>query len=198
MLGWCLAALDEAPRIGSVVVVAPADAVGLFAAHLPETSVPITVVAGGQTRAESVAYGLLEAPTAATTILVHDAARPLLTPQIIGAVLDGIGDADGAIAAAPLVDTPKVVDRAGMITAGADRASLWAAQTPQAFVADVFRAAVAAASAAGTLAQATDCAALVEVNGGRVRVVEVTAANLKVTRPVDLLVAEHLLGDRAR
>jgi 2-C-methyl-D-erythritol 4-phosphate cytidylyltransferase len=127
-------------------------------------------------------------------VLVHDAARPLLTPALVAAVLDGLDGVDGAIAASPLADTLKRAGEDMLIAGTVDRAGLWRAETPQAFHAPALRAAVAAAERAGTLAAATDCASMVEANGGRVRIVASGAPNLKVTTPADLVVAEMLLG----
>jgi 2-C-methyl-D-erythritol 4-phosphate cytidylyltransferase len=197
LLAWCVAALAESGRIGSLAIVAPADHLVEITLAVPEVDLPVSVVSGGASRAESVACGLEAVPADAAIVLVHDAARPLVTPQIIAAVLDGIGDADGAIAATPLVDTPKIVGSDLMIESGPDRAQFWLAQTPQAFRTVRLREAVQAAVAAGRLAAATDCASLIEADGGRVRVVSVATPNVKVTHPIDLLVAEQILVERA-
>lgn len=196
MLGWCVAALAAGTRISSLTIVAPAAHMVEIMTALPDVDLPVSVVAGGASRAESVACGLEVIPAEATIVLVHDAARPLVTPEIIAAVLDGIGDADGAIAATPLVDTPKVVDAERVISASPGRSSLWLAQTPQAFRTAALRAAVEAAVSSGRLDAATDCASLIEANGGRVRVVPVATPNLKLTHPIDLIVAEQLLSAR--
>jgi 2-C-methyl-D-erythritol 4-phosphate cytidylyltransferase len=196
MLVWSVAALAASARIASLVIVAPAEHIIEMIACVPDVDLPVSVVAGGATRAESVACGLEVVPADATTVLVHDAARPLITPEIVTAVLDGIGDADGAIAATPLVDTPKVVDAERVIRTSPERSTLWLAQTPQAFRAAALRAAVEAAVSSGRLDAATDCASLVEANGGRVRVVPVATPNLKLTHPIDLIVAEQLLSAR--
>ncbi|HET6690488.1 MAG TPA: 2-C-methyl-D-erythritol 4-phosphate cytidylyltransferase, partial [Miltoncostaeaceae bacterium] len=129
-------------------------------------------------------------------VLVHDAARPLLTSELVDAVLDGVEGADGAIAAAPAADTLKRAGEGGLIEDTVPRQGLWAAQTPQAFHLPTLVAAVEAADAAGTLAAATDCASLVEAAGGRVRLVESRAPNLKVTTPADATLAEALLRAR--
>ncbi len=194
MLVWCVAALAASGRIASLVIVAPAGHIIEMIACVPDVDLPVSVVAGGATRAESVACGLEVIPSEATTVLVHDAARPLITPEIVAAVLEGVGDCDGAIAASPLVDTPKLVDAERMIRASPERSTLWLAQTPQAFRTAALRAAVETAVSSGRLDEATDCASLVEANGGRVRVVPVATPNLKLTHPIDLIVAEHLLS----
>lgn len=196
MLAWSLAALEG---VAEAVVVAPA-------AHLREAEAAaravrpgVRVVSGGASRAESVALGLAAVPDAAVA-LVHDAARPLLTPAIVAAVLAALDDADGAIAARPVADTLKRAGGVGAlhIAGTVDRDGLWAAETPQAFRAPALRTAVAAARDQGRLAAATDCASLLEAAGGRVRLVATPGPNLKVTTMADLALVEHLLRDAAR
>lgn len=188
MLAWSLAALDG---MATVVVAAPPGREAETRAIAPDA----VVVAGGASRSESVAAALAVVPAATEIVLVHDAARPLLTPAIVAAVIAGLDDADGAIAARPVADTLKRGDgrEHPVIQATVDRAPLWAAETPQAFWAPILRDAVARARAEGRLAAATDCAALVEAAGGRVRLVATPGPNLKVTTPADLALAEHLL-----
>ena len=194
MLAWSLAALRASPGVGALVVVAPADRLGEVEAIAGEGG-GAAVVAGGASRSESVAAGLEAVPPGSAVVLVHDAARPLLTPAIVAAVVGAVAGADGAIAARPVADTLKRADGAGepSIAATVDRAPLWAAETPQAFPVEVLRRAVAAARAEGRLQAATDCASLVEAVGGRVRLVATPGPNLKVTTPADLALAEHLL-----
>jgi 2-C-methyl-D-erythritol 4-phosphate cytidylyltransferase len=192
MLAWSLDALRAAPAIAVIVVAAPP---GLEDAVIGAAGDGVVVVPGGASRSESVREALAAVPAGAGRVLVHDAARPLLTPGLVAAVLAGVEGADGAIAAARVADTLKR-DDGGMIGGTVARAGLWAAQTPQAFAAGALRAAVAAADAAGTLAAATDCASLVEARGGRVRLVESRAPNLKVTTPADAALAEALLAAR--
>jgi 2-C-methyl-D-erythritol 4-phosphate cytidylyltransferase len=127
-------------------------------------------------------------------VVVHDAARPLVTAEHFRAALAALDDADCAVAAAPVTDTIKQAGDDRRVTATLDRSRLWAIQTPQAFR----RAALERALDVGddVLAQATDDAWLVERTGGTVRVVESTPANLKVTTAHDLWIAERLLADR--
>ena len=129
-------------------------------------------------------------------MLVHDAARPLVTAALIEAVLAGLDGVDCAIAAAPVTDTTKEARRRPDRRRGPlDRSRLWSVQTPQVFT----RAALERALAlpAEEVAAATDEALLVERCGGRVRIVPAPAENLKVTTPLDLHVAERLLAERA-
>jgi 2-C-methyl-D-erythritol 4-phosphate cytidylyltransferase len=150
-----------------------------------------TVVAGGDTRQQSVANGL--ARISADTVVVHDAARPLLTPGLVERVVAALEDVDGAIAAVPVGETVKRAE-AGYVTATIDRSALWLAQTPQAFRTEVLAAAHERASAEGF--ESTDDAQLVERYGGRVAVVESSPANLKITYAEDFEVAEAVLAGR--
>jgi 2-C-methyl-D-erythritol 4-phosphate cytidylyltransferase len=157
---------------------------------------PDAVVAGGATRAESVRAGLAAVPADAEVVVVHDAARPLAGIDLYRAVIDAVrAGADGAIPGLPVADTLKRVDvdadasGPGVIVGTVDRDGLVAAQTPQAFRADVLRAAHASGG------DATDDAALVEAHGGKVVVVPGDPRNLKLTGPRDLAVAEALLRD---
>jgi 2-C-methyl-D-erythritol 4-phosphate cytidylyltransferase len=150
-------------------------------------------VTGGATRSASVRAALEAAPEA-TVAVVHDAARPLVTPGLVERCVAALEEGfDGAVAAAPVSDTIKEVGSAGRVVRTLDRSALWAIQTPQVFRAEVLREALDRDPAA--LAAATDDASLVEEIGGTVRVVEAPPENLKVTRESDLRVAEALLGE---
>jgi 2-C-methyl-D-erythritol 4-phosphate cytidylyltransferase len=152
-------------------------------------------VRGGATRSASVRSALTAAPEA-TVVVVHDAARPLVTADLVRACVAGLGAGfDAAIAAAPMTDTVKEAGPDGQVVRTLDRSRLWRIQTPQVFRADALRRALDVDDA--TLGAATDDAMLVEAAGGSVRVVEAPADNLKVTRPVDLRIAEALLAARS-
>jgi 2-C-methyl-D-erythritol 4-phosphate cytidylyltransferase len=125
-------------------------------------------------------------------ILVHDAARPLVTPDLVERCLEAISGADAVVAAARVTDTTKETGPDGIVTRTLERSRLWAVQTPQVFRRAALEAALAQPDE--VLAAATDDASLVEAAGGRVRVVEAPRENLKVTTPVDLRVAELLLS----
>jgi 2-C-methyl-D-erythritol 4-phosphate cytidylyltransferase len=154
----------------------------------------IDVVAGGAERGDSVRNALAAVPVEAEIVLVHDAARPLVPADVIERCILAAAGGRSAIAAVPVVDTIKEVDEGGRVVSTPDRRTLWAAQTPQAFPAEVLRDAYARA-AAGRVST-TDDAALVARYGGTVIVVEGAPENLKVTTPADLAVAEALLGRR--
>jgi 2-C-methyl-D-erythritol 4-phosphate cytidylyltransferase len=187
LLAESLERLDASPWIDAIVVVAPPEweeAVIVLAEELAAGKVAASVT-GGSTRAESVRAGLEEVPDAADVILVHDAARPLVTDELIERLLLALGEGyDGAVPGVPVTDTVKRV-RDGEVVETLPRDELVAVQTPQAFVAPVLRAAAAG--------DGTDCASLVEANGGRVRVVEGDPRLLKVTTPADLALVESWL-----
>jgi 2-C-methyl-D-erythritol 4-phosphate cytidylyltransferase len=195
MVAWSLEALAASHEVDAIVLVAPMGREADFE-HAVGGAIDLhRIVHGGTTRSRSVLAGLSAVGEAAERVLVHDAARPLLTPAVVAAVLAALPGADGAIAASPLADTLKRVGEDEVIAGTADRAGLWRAETPQAFPAKTLRAAFASADA-GELDAVTDCAALVEALGGRVRVVRSPGPNLKVTTPADLDVAEALLRAR--
>jgi 2-C-methyl-D-erythritol 4-phosphate cytidylyltransferase len=188
LLDWSLDAFREAALIEEIVVAVPPGEEG------PVADRGVLAVAGGAHRSESVAKAV--ELCGEQIIVVHDAARPLVTPALINAVIERLASdrvASGAIAAAPVTDTIKQADEAGEVERTLDRADLWAVQTPQAFRADALREAL---SDPDSLPDATDDAMLVERRGGRVLIQESPADNLKVTRPIDLRVAELLLGER--
>jgi 2-C-methyl-D-erythritol 4-phosphate cytidylyltransferase len=148
-------------------------------------------IAGGPTRSASVRAGLAAVPDEATIICVHDAARPLATPDLFVAVVDAVhAGADGAVPALPVTDTIKAVDGTGLVVDTPERRTLVAVQTPQAFRAAVLRRAHVDGG------DGTDDAALVERLGGRVVVVAGEAWNRKITEPDDLLWARRWLAER--
>jgi 2-C-methyl-D-erythritol 4-phosphate cytidylyltransferase len=155
----------------------------------------VTVVEGGAERAHSVRNALAAVPDSIDVVLVHDAARPLLAANVLARVIDAVRDGSCAMAAVPATDTIKVVDADGWIIDSPDRNRLWHAQTPQGFPREALIAAHERAAVDGIAP--TDDAALVARYGARVRVVQGDAANLKVTTPIDLVLAEAILRDGA-
>ena len=184
MVQWSVDALRAVPAVQRIVVALPEGETA------PEGT---TGVPGGSVRSASVRAALAVAGPG-DPVIVHDAARPLVTPEAVEATLAALGDADGAIAAAPVADTIKEADADGTVRATLDRSRLWAVQTPQTFR----RAALERALAVDddTLAAASDDAWLVERTGGTVRVVAGSPENLKVTTVDDLQRAELVLRDR--
>jgi 2-C-methyl-D-erythritol 4-phosphate cytidylyltransferase len=181
LVEWSLGVLREV--CDRVVVAVPAD-----------RESPPDRVRGGTSRSASVRAALEAAPEA-TRVVVHDAARPLLTRELVDACLRALDEGwDGVVAAAPVTDTVKEAAPDGRVLRTLERGGLWAVQTPQVFVAATLRRALDVDAAA--LARATDDAGLVEAAGGRVRLVRAPPENLKVTRAVDLRLAELLLAAR--
>lgn len=152
----------------------------------------VAIVEGGATRAASVKAALDTLPDDVDVVLVHDAARPLVTQDILTRCIEAAAKGDGAVAGWPASDTLKQVDGDRRVVATPDRARLWHAQTPQAFPLELLRRAYARWDGA----EATDDATLVERAGGRVVMVEGSPTNLKVTRPEDVVIAEALLTMR--
>jgi 2-C-methyl-D-erythritol 4-phosphate cytidylyltransferase len=190
LLAESLERLDGSGWIDAIVIVTPPgweEPSILLAEELACTKV-VAAVPGGDTRAESVRAGVAEADEAATVIVVHDAARPVLSEDVLERVLTALNEGwDGAVPALPLADTIKRV-RDRQVVETLPRDELVAVQTPQAFLAPALREAVA-----GDLGGATDCAALVEARGGRVTTVAGDPRLLKVTDAADLeLVASWL------
>jgi 2-C-methyl-D-erythritol 4-phosphate cytidylyltransferase len=183
MIEWSLDALRAAGVEDVVVALPPGEAAPDGCAGVP----------GGATRSASVRAALAAAPMG-EAVVVHDAARPLVTPDLFARTLAALDGADCAIAAARVTDTIKQAGADGRVTATLDRSRLWAIQTPQAFRRDALARALDVGD--DVLAAATDDAWLIERAGGTVRVVESSPANLKVTTPHDLRVAELLLSER--
>jgi 2-C-methyl-D-erythritol 4-phosphate cytidylyltransferase len=148
-------------------------------------------IAGGAARSQSVRNALAAVPDA-DIVVIHDAARPFVSEELVRRCIAAVeSGADGAIAAAPVTDTIKEADPEGRVIRTLDRSALWSIQTPQAFRAEVLRNALEGDE--GDVATATDDASLVESLGGEVRIVESSAGNFKITWPEDLKRAEALL-----
>ena len=188
LLAESLRRLDESEWIDGVVVVGPPgweEPCILVAEEVGATKVA-TCVPGGETRSASVRIGLEEVPPDADVVLVHDAARPLLPPELVPRLLDALAAGfDGAVPGLPVPDTVKRVHD-GVVVETPARDELVTVQTPQAFVASVLRAAAAG--------EGSDCASLVEAHGGRVTVVPGDDRLLKVTTRADLERVESLLA----
>jgi 2-C-methyl-D-erythritol 4-phosphate cytidylyltransferase len=187
LLAEPLRRLDESGWIDQIVLVAPPEweePAILLAEEIGASKVS-ACVPGGTTRTESVRAGVAEVPEDAAVIVVHDAARPLVSEEVILRVIAALGEGfDGAVPGLPLADTVKRV-QGGVVVETVPRDELVTVQTPQAFVAPVLRAALKALSDESSQSP-TDCASLVEANGGRIRVVEGDEKLLKVTTRADL------------
>jgi 2-C-methyl-D-erythritol 4-phosphate cytidylyltransferase len=209
LVEWSIAAMRATAGVRSVVVACPPGHVHDLGGH------DLGVVDGGATRSQSVANALEAVGT--ELVAIHDAARPLVTPELVeGAISTLVADseADGAIAATPVTDTIKQVrgpappegtsaamtrlygaNAAFVVGATVDRGTLWAAQTPQVFRVEALRRALE--SDPVMVEAATDEAMLIEAAGGRVLIHPAPPGNLKVTTPTDLKLAELLLGERS-
>jgi 2-C-methyl-D-erythritol 4-phosphate cytidylyltransferase len=189
LLAESLERLDGSDWIESIVVAAPTDweePVILLAEELSCGKV-VAAVAGGETRAASVRAGLAEVEDDAAVVLVHDAARPLLSEDVIERLLSALNEGwDGVVPALPIRDTVKRID-GEQIAGTVDRTQLVVAQTPQAFVWPVLRDAV------GDAQDATDCASLVEARGGRIKAVRGDPRLVKITNHSDLELVERWL-----
>jgi 2-C-methyl-D-erythritol 4-phosphate cytidylyltransferase len=185
MVEWSIEALSQV--CDQVVVALPPGV------HAPAGTLGVV---GGEHRSLSVRNALHAA--SGDPVLVHDAARPLLTAELARACLDALDarDLDAAIAAAPVTDTIKEAGAGQVVERTLDRSRLWAIQTPQAFRREALERALGQPD--HVVAAATDDAALVEALGGRVGIVEAPRENLKVTTPLDLALAERLLADSGR
>lgn len=182
LLAEPLRRLDDSEWIDGVVLVAPPEweEPAILLAEEIGASKVAACVQGGETRTGSVRAGVAEVPGEATVILVHDAARPLLPADLVPRLLEALAEGwDGAVPGVPLADTVKRV-QAGGVAETLVRDELVSVQTPQAFSAASLRSALAA----GT--EGSDCASLVEANGGRVAVVAGDERLLKVTTQADL------------
>ena len=182
MLAEPLRRLDESDWIAGVVLVAPPEweEPAILLAEEVGASKVTACVTGGESRTASVRAGVAEVPDDVDVILVHDAARPLLPDEVIGRVLAALADgADGAVPVLPVTDTVKRV-RDGVVDETLRRDDLVTVQTPQAFAAPALRAALASG------AEGSDCASLVEANGGRIKAVAGDERLLKVTTRADL------------
>jgi 2-C-methyl-D-erythritol 4-phosphate cytidylyltransferase len=190
---WCLQVLAGSPLVTDIVVACEPDeadectrvASGCCGNKLR------AVVRGGERRQDSVLACLRAAGADVDYILVHDGARPFVTEDMIGRVLDAARVTGAAVVAVPVKDTIKIAGTPGIVTRTIPREQLWAAQTPQAFAFDILMAAYAAAESEGFIG--TDDAMLVERAGTvQVSIVEGSYDNVKITTPEDLAVAERI------
>jgi len=197
LLRWTAEAFARHPSVDGVLVVASPGEVARCREALGGLDKLLAIVPGGETRQASVAIGLFTLGGAADDlVLVHDGARPLVTPDIITRCLDGAREFGNAVAALPVADTLKSVDDRRTVRRTVDREGLWAVQTPQAFrVATLFDAHIIARDQGWA---GTDEASLVEMFGAEpVHLVLGAPDNFKVTRPDDLKLAEAVLRARS-
>ena len=191
LLAESLERLEGSDWIDAIVVVAPDgwEEPSILVAEELGCGKVVATVTGGPSRAESVRLGVAEAPEDAVALVVHDAARPLVTEDVLDRVLGALGQGwDGAVPGLPVSDTIKRVE-GDAVAETLPRDQLVAVQTPQAFAASALRPALD-----GDVSGASDCASLVEARGGRVTVVPGDPRLLKVTTPEDLALVESWLA----
>ena len=183
--------LDRCPWVDAIVVAAPPgweEPAILLSEELAASKV-VSCVTGGATRGDSVRAGLGDVGSDALVVLVHDAARPFLSDEVVERVLGPLGDGyDGVVPALPVPDTLKRAD-GSRVAEAVSREGLVAVQTPQAFLAPALRRAYE-----GDVSDVTDCSSLIERSGGRVAIVEGDPRLFKITTAADLDLAESLLG----
>jgi len=188
--------LTRSTRIARVILVVAAERETLcramVEAHGP-FSIPVRLVHGGLERQDSVRLGLAALDAACEVVVIHDAARPFITPEIIDQSIIVAAEVGGALVAVQVRDTIKRVEQDGMVRETLSRQNLWLAQTPQTFRTSVIREAHDRALAAGV--KVTDDAALVEWAGGQVKIVPGDPLNFKITTPGDLHLAEAILKE---
>lgn len=200
VLAHAIRAFDDASGVDGIVVVVHPERVDQYRREAVDASGSLKVldvVPGGATRAESVRAGLAAVPAESAFILVHDGARPLVTPELINAAIEALerdGSLDGVVVGHPSYDTLKLVDAEVHVSGTADRTTIWAAQTPQVFRAEALRSAYERAGTQGW--DGTDDASFVERAGGRIAMHVGPRDNIKVTVPGDLSAADRLLRAR--
>lgn len=191
IIAWTLGVFESCPLVDEVLVVANEQDIFSYRDIIKaeQFSKVTTIVCGGETRAESVYRGICAAEDA-DIVMIHDGARPLVTPEILAKTLDAAIETGAAIAAVRAVDTIKRVEN-GVIIETPDRDTVWQAQTPQVFRRDLIMEAMQNCGEA-----ITDDASAVEQMGKSVRVVDAGYENIKITTPLDLILAEAVLEAR--
>jgi 2-C-methyl-D-erythritol 4-phosphate cytidylyltransferase/2-C-methyl-D-erythritol 2,4-cyclodiphosphate synthase len=196
VLSRTLLALERAPAVDGVVVAAPPNGETKLKSYCIEPygfRKVAAVVPGGAQRQDSVASGLSAAEDlGAEWVLVHDAARPLVKPELFASVLEEARQTGASVAAIPCQDTVKEVRENNMVLGTLDRSNLWLVQTPQGFRLDLLKTALSQAQNDGFYA--TDEAGLMERAGYEVRLVMGSKENIKITTPDDLRLARGWLG----
>jgi len=192
---WAVEALQVLPEITEIIPAVKETDIGLCRRLFEDYSITKIrrIAAGGRERQDSVLNGISLIQDRTAIVLVHDGVRPLIEPSVIKKVLQQLNDCDGVVVGVPIKDTVKEVTE-GVVRRTPERNTLWAIQTPQAFhfqaLYDAYK------KAAADSFYATDDSALVERNGGKIKVIQGSYTNIKVTTPEDLLIAEVFLKMR--
>jgi 2-C-methyl-D-erythritol 4-phosphate cytidylyltransferase len=195
MVAWSIERFADCPEIGEIVLVIPPDQAESWRAAMAEPAGRhvSNLVGGGERRQESVRLGLEALPPQATHVLIHDAARPCLTKELIDRVVQALGENDAVVPVVPAVDT-LVVDTNGAVDAVVDRAHIAGVQTPQAFERQLILGAHRKAHADGL--ESSDDGSLVLAMGAEVKTIPGERMNVKVTYPEDIAIAESILAMR--
>lgn len=194
LLEWSLETLESCPRVRSVILVVRAEHLRRASCYVGSPHKVIAAVAGGKERQESVNAGLA-VPIEEPLVLVHDGARPCLSLSLLERILDALKEESAVIPALPVQETLKHCNALGYILETLERRDLWLAQTPQGF----HKAVIYDSQSAGIAELcAQDDATLVEQTKRKVKVIEGERTNLKITEPIDLLLAEVILKERVR
>jgi 2-C-methyl-D-erythritol 4-phosphate cytidylyltransferase len=193
---WSLQAFEKSPSVRSMILVVPAEDVSRLHTRARTWMFRklTAIVPGGVTRADSVREGLRVVPEACRYVAVHDAVRPLIKPETIEKVIQAARRSKAALAACLSKDTVKLANGDGYIHSTPAREKVWMAQTPQAFEIKLLK----QAHQNGKSASVTDDAMLVERLGVKVRLVDAPADNMKITTPVDLMIAHAVMASDAK
>ncbi|MBE6687000.1 MAG: 2-C-methyl-D-erythritol 4-phosphate cytidylyltransferase [Ruminococcaceae bacterium] len=191
-------AFEKCKKIKDIIIVAREDEKDIYKEFIKTYSLKKikTVTTGGKTRQESVLNGFKKISDKCDFVAIHDAARCLITPENIEKVIDHAERFCAATAAVPVKDTIKIADEKGFISSTPQRSRVWAAQTPQIFDTDLYRAAAFYAIEKGF--EATDDNSLVENLGRKVSLVDCGYENIKITTEEDLYIAENILRNRSK
>jgi len=201
ILTWSAEAFDAVPDVGLIIIVAPEERMEEYCREAVDGYpfvTPVVMAPSGVLRQESSFSGLNMVPETYSFVAIHDGARPLVTPELIGhtiAAVRGSVDADGAVVGFPAVDTLKIV-AGDSIIGTPDRSAFWTAQTPQVFRREIILEAHREALAEGFVG--TDDSSLVERMGGKVLLVLGPRDNIKITVPEDRAPTEASLKLRAQ
>ena len=191
VVAWSLLAFEKCADIDRIVLVVRKDQVMASKAVVKMFGISkiAKILPGGTKRQESVAAGLAACDVDTRTVVIHDGARPMVTPELISEVVKQVKKSPAVTVGRPMTDTVKRCEKGTVVTETVDREKLWTVQTPQAFQVKEIRAAY---KTLGTKEVTDDCRA-VELNGGTVKIVENLKPNFKITTVEDLQLAATLL-----
>ncbi len=193
-----LQAVDQAQLVDEIIVAAQQEMLETVAelCHFAALHKPVRVVVGGATRTESVLAAALESDKRTAFLAVHDGARPLVRPEDFDAVIRYAFRTNAAAPAVPVTDTVKIANGEGLVTSTPDRSTLFAVQTPQVFQADLLKAALQAALDEDAVI--TDDCSAVERLGKQVYLTDGNRENIKITTPMDVVLAESIITMREK